>query len=83
MKLARFLRRVVVVGVAGTMLSLGMGVAAAPAHAMPRDCNYYLERAVYWFNRYVHETNTTRANAYLAASEAAWDVWYEQGCRPR
>lgn len=84
MKLARLLRRVVVVAVLGTTLGVGMGVAATPAHAMSREeCNYYRVQAVRHYYRFLEATDPKVANAHFAASEAAWDVYYENGCNRR
>jgi hypothetical protein len=80
MNVARILRRTVVVAATSLVLGMGMAVAAMPAHAMSRECSYYIGRALYWFDRYVHEPNPAHATVYFAASEAAWDVWYELGC---
>jgi hypothetical protein len=86
MRVARILRRTVVVGAITATLGVGMAVAATPAQAMPRNCDVIVEAYRYWFDLYVRETarpdyDKALTAQYLRIANAAQDLGMELGCQ--
>ena len=67
MKVARILRRTVVVGLISALLGIGMAVTATPAQAMPRECDFASVQVIYWYDLY---EDTYSSNLALAVPDA-------------
>jgi hypothetical protein len=83
MKVARILRRTVVVGLISALLGIGMAVTATPAQAMPReDCDFASIQTIIYFDLYEDNISTNRSLAlwYLAISDSWADYQDRHGC---